>query len=699
VRQRARASVGALVPLAAAYVGLVVLYAWQAWERATPTLFSDEIEFTLVSRSIADTGEALWRGTEPPSVSLYEYLAAPAWWLDDVGDAYGAIKLLGVLLMTAAIFPAYGLARFVVSRPYALFAAVGTVVAPALSYSPFLVEEPLAYPVSTLALYLIARAGVRTTWWSAGLAAAVCVVAVLVRTQLAVLLPVLLLVLGARAWRAERVRAWRETLTRWDWVGASVLLVGLALVLSAVAGRRSDSWYVATSSFKDRMLEYGLWAGGALAIGVGILPLVAWLVSLVRPRAELRDAGTAAFVLVSVGSLATFGLYTAVKAAYLSTRLAIVIAERNLIYLTPLLFVGAALVLERRTISRLAVGAATALAVYLVVSTPYALETYPNYETHGLAIAAFANRIPKWPADTIETVLVLVALGCGLALFALRSLRGRGLHVLVGTLAVLVLAWSLTTEIYAANGERGASDRQYATLPKPADWVDRATGGDSAVFVGQGISDPNPFWQLEFWNRSVKWVWGLDGSAPRGVTPNLLRADGTQDPADLGAEYAVASKGVAINAPPVATVGDYVLYRLRGEPVRLRETTTGVQADGWMSSGASYTRYDVEDRPRYVKVTLSRQGACFPGLRPARAVVMVGAVGVNEFDQPGIARVTGRRETPVEACGVNPVVLPVPAEPWRVEVTVDPTFVPNELDPSQGDRRQLGAVVSFERIQ
>jgi hypothetical protein len=698
VRQRVRASLGALAPLAAAYVGLVVLYGWQAWERATPTLFSDEIEFTQVSRSIADTGRATIRGLEPPSVSLYEYLAAPAWWLDEVGDAYGAIKLLGVLLMTAAIFPAYGLARQVVSRPYALFAAVGTVVAPALSYSPFLVEEPLAYPVSTLALYLIARAGVRTTWWSAGLALATCLAAVFVRTQLAVLLPVLGLVLLARAWRSERIRAWRATLTRWDWAGAAVLLVGLALVLSAEMGRRSNSWYVATSTFKDRMLEYGLWAGGALAIGVGVLPLVAWLVSLVRPRAELEDVRTATFVLLSVGSLVTFGLYTAVKAAFLSTTLAIVIAERNLIYLTPLIFVGAALVLERRTISRLAVAAATAFAVYLVVTTPYALETYPNYETHGLAIAAFANRIPKWPADTIETVLVLVALASGLALVGLLRLHGRALTAVVATIAVFTLAWSLTTEIYAANGERSASDQQYATLPKPPDWVDRATGREPTVFVGQGISDPNPFWQLEFWNPSIKWVWGLDGTTPRGVTPNLLRADGTQDPADLGAEYAVASKGVAIAAPPVETVGDYVLYRLGGEPVRLRETTTGVQADGWMSAEASYTRYDVAKRPRFVKVSLSRERACFPNLGPATGVVTVGVVGVNEFDQPGIARVTGREEVSIDACALSPVVLPVPAEPWRVEVSVDPTFVPNELDSNQGDRRPLGAVVSFEAI-
>ncbi len=448
------------------------------------------------------------------------------------------------------------------------------------------------------------------------------------------------------------------------------------------------------------MLEYGLWAVGALGIGLGVIPLIGGLVALVRPRRE-RDPGTTAFVALCVSAFAAFGLYTAVKAAYLSTTLSIVIAERNLIYLTPLLFVGTALVLERRSISLAATAVATAFALYLVSTTPYALETYPNYETHGLAIAAFANRIPKWPAETIENILLLVALASGIALVLLRYVRGRALLAVAATIAVFALAWSLTTEIYAANGERGASDQQYATLPKPPDWVDRTTGRRPSVFVGQGISDPNPFWQLEFWNPSMKWVWGVDGSTPGGVTPNLLRPDGTQDPADLGAEYAVASKGVALAAPSVTTVGDYVLYRLGGEPVRLREATAGVQADGWMGSEASYTRYDVEALPPrgYVKVSLSREAACFPQLKPAKGVVTIGVVGVNEFDQPGIARVTGRREVPVHPCQPNPVVLPVPAEPWRVEVTVDPTFVPHELDPAIGDRRPLGAKPFFEFVE
>ena len=696
-----RARVRDVWPLFVAYIGLAILYTWQAWERPTPTLFSDEIEFTQVSRSIAETGEASIRGGDASSVSLYEYIAAPAWWIDDVSTAYGAIKLLGVLLMTAAIFPAYGLARLVVSRPYAVVAALGAGVAPALSYSPFLVEEPLAYPACTLSLLLIARAGIRTTLFSAGLAFGGCLVALFVRTQLAILLVVLAAVLAASAWRSGRIRSWRATWSLWDRVGAAVLLVGLAVLGSAELGHRSYSWYVATSAFKDRMLEYGLWAVGALGIGLGLVPLIAGLVALVRPRVELRETATSTFVVLSASSLAAFGLYTAVKAAYLSTRLSIVIAERNLIYLTPLLFIGTALVLERRTISIVGTVAATGFALYLVATTPYALDTYPNYETHGLAIAAFANRIPKWPAETIETALVLVALASGLALVTVRHLRHpRAAAAAAATIGVFALAWSLTAEIYAANGERGASDRQYATLPKPPNWVENTTGRKPTLFVGQGVSDTNAFWQLEFWNPSIKWFWGLDGSTPGGVTPNLLRPDGTQDPANLGAEYAVASKGVAIAARQVTTVADYVLYRLGGRPVRLRETTTGVQADGWMGAEASYARYDVQGLPRgYVKVTLSRQAACFPQLEPATGVVTVGLVGVNEFDQPAITRVTGRRETPVKACQPNPVVLPVPAEPWRVEVRVDPTFVPHELDERLGDRRALGAVVSFEFLR
>ena len=694
---------GSLWPLFLAFAVLGGLYAWQAWRRETVTLFSDEIEFTQVSRSIAKTGEATLRvgfGQPATSVSLFAYLAAPAWWLNDVDTAYMSIKLVGVALMTGTIFPAYALARLVVTRPYALFAAVGAIAAPALSYSPFLVDEPLAYPAATLAFLLIARAVAAPTPRSMGLALGSCLLGLFVRTQLAVLFAVLALVLLAALWRAERVRRWRQTWTLGDWVGFGVIMVGVAVVASAAIGRRSFTWYVATGFLKERMVEYGLWAVGALAMGIGVVPLVAALAVLVSPRGQARDERTRSFLIVLVSALAAFGFYTAIKAAYLSKTLAVVTAERNLIYLTPLLFTALALALERRRLSFPATVAATAFAVYLVSATPYHLDQYPYYEAHGLAIAALANRIPRWPAETIEAVLVVVALGSGLALVALGLARGRRARLGgAAAIAAFALAWSLTTEIYAANGEKRASDQAFAVLPKPADWVDETTGRQPTLFIGQGVSDTNAFRQLEFWNPSIRWFWGMDGSTPGGVTPNLLRPDGTQDPDDLGAEFAVVSRGVQVAAPQVTTVADYVVYRLGGKPVRLRETTTGVGADGWMGAEASYTRYDVAGLGRgLVRVTLARTAACFPQLKPAVGTAKIGPVVVNRFDQPGIGTVTDRREVPVVACQPNRVDLRAPRGPWRVEVKIDPTFVPRELDPNQPDSRQLGAVVTFQFV-
>jgi hypothetical protein len=150
----------------------------------------------------------------------------------------------------------------------------------------------------------------------------------------------------------------------------------------------------------------------------------------------------------------------------------------------------------------------------------------------------------------------------------------------------------------------------------------------------------------------------------------------------------------------VARVGNAVLYRLDGKPVRLTQTSTGVNGtDGWMGTDASYTRYDVAPTVRgVVKVTFSRQGACFPQLGPVRVSVKVGPVIVDKNDQPAIGRVTERREGMLAKCGIESLVVPVPLVPWRAEAKVDSTFVPNALDSNQGDRRELGAQVAFEFV-
>src|SRR5918992_4552104 len=138
--------------------------------------------------------------------SLVAYVLAPVWWLGSAATSYAAAKVLLVLAMTATVFPAYALARMVVPRWYAFAAATGATIVPALAYSPILVEEPLAYPLSTLALWLIARVYVEPSWSRAGLAVFACTAAMLTRTQLSILFALLVLGLLWLLWQSERGR-------------------------------------------------------------------------------------------------------------------------------------------------------------------------------------------------------------------------------------------------------------------------------------------------------------------------------------------------------------------------------------------------------------------------------------------------------------------------------------------------------------
>src|SRR5918992_4816299 len=122
--------------------------------------------------------------------SLVAYVLAPVWWLGSAATSYAAAKLLLVLAMTATIFPAYALARMVVPRWYALAAAAAAAAVPALAYSPVLVEEPLAYPLATLCLWLIARAFVAPSWMRVATAVVVSAAAMFTRTQLSILFAV-----------------------------------------------------------------------------------------------------------------------------------------------------------------------------------------------------------------------------------------------------------------------------------------------------------------------------------------------------------------------------------------------------------------------------------------------------------------------------------------------------------------------------
>ena len=346
-------------------------------------------------------------------------------------------------------------------------------------------------------------------------------------------------------WRGERMSRFRSTWTRADWIGAVTLAIGVLIVGGAYLSARSPMWYLTTTFFQDRMIDYGLWAAGALTIGLGLVPLIAGLASLVRPKGEAPQPGVEALTTVTVAAIIYFGLYTAIKAAYLSTVYGTPTLERNLIYLVPLLFAGSALFFQRRRARRRAVVAAGCFALYLVHTTPYSLTQYPNYEAHGLAIIALANRIFRWPADTIEHALIGMTLVVTAILALLSQLRGRRVAMLLTAIvAAATLAWTGAAEVYAARGEQLFSEQLYSTLAKPPNWLDRQTQGQSVVFLGQSIKDANPINLLEFWNRSLTKIWAIDGTAPgpgATATPDIETPDGRLT--DPHTDYALDDTG------------------------------------------------------------------------------------------------------------------------------------------------------------
>jgi hypothetical protein len=694
------------VPLLILYFGLAALYAWQASRHPVPTIFTDELELTQLSRSVAETGEAARRGEPYGLPTLVAYVLAPVWWLGTAAGAYAAGKVVLVLAMTAAVFPAYGLARTVVSKWYALAAAGTAVAVPALAYSPILVEEPLAYPLSTLSLWLIVRLLAHPTRWRLAAAVGASAAAMLTRTQLSVLFAVLGLGLLWLGWESEPVRRWRADWGRWDWTGAVVLTLGAVLAFSAAMGHLSTSWRNTTYLYKDRIFDHASWALGALAIGIGVLPLLVGVAALARPRDEPRDPMTRAFVVTSAAAIAAFVWYAGIKGAYISTVFATYVNERNVIYLAPVLLAAMALALERGVGRWWAIAIAAVTTVYVVNAVPVVLQ-YPYYEAHGLAILAFANRELGWAASVIDDALLVISFVAIAFAIALRALRRSpvALGVVAGLGAITVVAWSMTTQVYAAEGERVLSRQVASNLAKPYDWIDRATGEGSVVVIGQQIQDPTGVWLTEFFNRGVRKMWSLDGTAPGPgpiLTPDLDATDGTLTPVPE-TDYALAINDVTLQAPVVERRGSTVLYRLDGKPLKLKDAVVGRTTDGWITgtseervARAAYTRYDVSgDGPGFAFVRLSRLDWCpAPGERGSGvATVRIGPVGIGPDKQPAISKVTSERKIVVEDCKANGVLLPPPDAPWRIEVELEPTFSPNEIDPRNSDRRQLGAVM------
>jgi hypothetical protein len=716
----------AAFPLATTYLWLLVLYGWQARRNPTPWVFIDEIKFTRIARGLADHLHPVVMGQSSGFGSLATVLMAPAWLFGSVGEGYAVAKWIGVACMAGTIFPAYALARMVVGRWPALLAATGAVVAPSLAYTLFLVEEPYAYPFATLCLFLIAKALVtRRRNWIVG-AVVASLVAPLIRSQLAVIPAIFALTALALAWRGERLRRWRSTWSAWDWVGLGVLLLGGSILVNALLGRHDEAWLHATGYHKEWVFRYATDALGALTIGLGVFPLVATIVALAPGKGRLQREEERVFAFMTAAASFSFVYYAGIKGAYIREQFGDILVERNVIYLTPLLFVGLAMFLERPGFRPRALLVAAVAGAFLLLHTPTLIDKHYAYDTTGVEIVQALNRwfsLTNTGARVLLLALLFVSIEMVVLLRTARPAIARGATI---GFAVFTLGWCLTGEIAFAGSTVAHSQELVRNMTSPRSWVDELTHGKPTAFLGANLTQvssgapSDTLYEAEFWNRSIVRQWSIDGSAPPPtLTPNV---DGRGFLLDSHYKEVAPSIDYYVTTPEVDLAGEQLagpesaLNPLNGyklwhvtHPVRLAHTTRGLTGDGWAQSPdgkqpavVSYSQFATPGyKDGYLFVSTTRSAACLKSLPVEHAVIRVGTLAVDKNNNPIIGKLLRTVKITLNPCADQTTPIALPGEkglkaPFEATISISPTYQLHQFDPRSSETRWLAAQVAFE---
>src|SRR5262249_53938339 len=190
------------------------------------------------------------------------------------------------------------------------------------------------------------------------------------------------------------------------------------------------------------------------------------------------------------------------------------IAERNVIYLSPPIFVAAALALERARFRLLGLTAATVTVAYLITATPYKLQYILYSEALGLSIIQRPSHSLGLSPTAGKGILLTAVVASSLVIVAARLLRQRPTlrRNILAVTGVTVLAWTVAGELAASSASNRTSRESVWGLPAQPDWIDRATHGEPVLYLGQHITNQNRVYQAEFWNRSLRVAWSLDGT-------------------------------------------------------------------------------------------------------------------------------------------------------------------------------------------
>jgi hypothetical protein len=434
---------------------------------------------------------------------LYPLLLAPLLAGRLVPHGLHDAHVLNALVMSSACIPAALLARRVTgSTRLAYVVGVLTVCMPWIALSSFLMTESVAYPAFAWALLALHNAAVSPRPRNDLLLLVAIGVAILARTQFAVLLAIVPLALLLDRFRPRVLVAEHRVLA-----GAYVALF-LAAIGLAAAGELSHALGTYSVTAEGNLTPSGMPRSllehlTPLGLGLGIAPFIlaaAWpLTALVRERTRDQHAYASTAVVTVVALLLEVTSY---DLRFGANRL----HDRYLFYLVPLLLISCTAMVRERDWPRWAVfgaGALLAMAFAFMpvvrydkfnVDSPVALLNEPL-----LGIAGSVNGARALLAFVTIAVTLLLMVGRRVALAV----------VVVGALAIPALAGGAFTRLLAHDGTSGRP----ITVDQSVvfDWIDRKVGTGSSVTMlpypflyGSYWENVAYWWNVEFWNASVR---------------------------------------------------------------------------------------------------------------------------------------------------------------------------------------------------
>lgn len=697
--------------LTAALAGFVlILFALRLWltrKIATPWIMSDELLYSELARSFADSGHFLVRDEFYPIYNVgYPLLISPAWLAGSMKTTYELAKVINVVLMTIGLIPLYLWSRRLMRPLYAVLATALAACMPAFLYTGMIMTENGSFAATMLAFFVIALMLERPTLGRQIFALAAVGLSYFVRGQsliLGVVLPaavLLKLVLDVRAAPAPgRLRFLRREALRYLPL-AAIYVVGIVgyVAYKTARGVPLNSGLGVYSGLT--VVDYSLsdsarWIVehiAELGLSVGIFPVSALVVLLgLAFRRGAESPAERAFLAVAGSAVVLVVVQVAVYASVFSLR----IEERYMFFLAPLLFLALLLWLDRGMPRPPVLTAFSALApAALLLALP--LEKRLNISTFSDTFALIPLLRLSHHVSVPTVRLLMLAAGLGAAITLLVVPRRFATLLLPSAIGVYL---ALTTYVVYGDVRGFSQASRSVNAPPQLNWVDATLPkGASAGFVLGGTADPfgesQRMWQTEFWNRDVKTVYNLvpepaafakTTAAIDFVAGRIVPQDGKPFPYD----YVIASSSLGLAGKVLATAPPFALYEVQGS-LRLEQVVEGLYPDGWTGPSAAITRYS--GRAGRFELRLSRESWAGPD-EPGRVTVELGKPVPAAAGGVTLGKVLARRTWVVHSLGRRTFVFQVPRPPYRIEIHVSPTFSPSRS--GSADTRELGLQLSY----